>query len=116
MNVNDNRLKKLINKATVYCNDCPIYEVDNWTACDKYRQKIDEDTCLKSCEEALLDWIQEFDITEALEAGTHIINDQVVFPPLSLPDDFKLNTPCDSAEICDSSCPWLNECPFEDFD
>lgn len=114
MIVNNDKLKKLINKATVYCNDCPIYEAGNWAICDKYRQKVDEDTCLKSCEEALLDWIQVFDIAEALEEGAHIINDQVVFPPLSLPDDFKLNVPCDSAESCIPSCPWFDECPFED--
>lgn len=37
MFVNKERLEKLINKATIYCEDCPIYEVDDWTACDKYR-------------------------------------------------------------------------------
>lgn len=114
MIVNDDKLKKLIEKATVYCNDCPIYEIDDWTACDKYRQKVDEDTCLKSCAEALLDWIQEFDIAEALESGAHIINDQVVFPPLSLPDDFKLNAPCDFGEACTPSCSYFDKCPFED--
>lgn len=114
MIVNDDKLKKLIDKATVYCNDCPIYKAGDWTTCDKYRQKTDEDIYLKTCEEALLDWIQEFDIAEALEAGAHIINDQVVFPPLPLPDDFKLNVPCDFAEACEPSCPWFNGCPFED--
>jgi len=53
MIVNDNKLKKLIDKATVYCNDCPIYEVGDWTACDKYRQKVDEDTCLKKLRRSL---------------------------------------------------------------
>jgi hypothetical protein len=114
MIVNKERLERLIDKATVFCEDCPIYEIGDWEACDKYRQKVDEDTYLKNCAEALLDWIQEFDIAEALESGAHIINDQVVFPPLPLPDDFMINVPCDSAKSCTSSCPWFDECPFED--
>ena len=117
MIVNKERLERLIDGAVVCCEDCPIYEVDDWTTCDKYCQKVDEDTQLKSCAEALLDWLQEFDIAEALEEGAHIVNDQVIFPPVSLPDNFKLftlNLPCDSAESCSSSCPWFNKCPFED--
>lgn len=114
MIVNDDKLKKLIDKATAYCTDCPIYEVGDWTICDKYRQKIDEDTCLKNCSEALLDWIQEFDVAEALEAGAHIVNDQIVFPPVPLPDDFTLNVPCEAGKSCSFSCPWFDNCPFED--
>ena len=113
MFVNKERLEKLIDKATIYCEDCPIYEVGDWTACDKYRQKDDKDFYSKSCEEAILDWLQEFDIAEALEEGAHIINDQVVFPPFSLPDDSMLNIPCD-CESCTPSCSWFNKCPFED--
>lgn len=114
MIVNDDKLKKLISGVITYCDSCPIHEEGDWTTCDKYRQKMDEDTCWKTCEEALLEWLQKFDIAEALEEGAHIINDQVVFPPLPLSDDFKLNAPCDPAEIYDSSCPWFNRCPFED--
>lgn len=117
MIVNDDKLKKLINKATVYCNDCPIYEAGNWAICDKYRQKVDEDTCLKSCEEALLDWIQVFDSTGILELGADVVKDQVMIPPAPLPDDFKSflsNVPFDFCESCGSSCPWFDGCPFED--
>ena len=114
MIVNKERLKELISGATVYCENCPIYEESDWTVCDKYRQKMDEDTHLKSCEEALLDWLQEFDIAEALEEGAHIVNDQVVFPPSSLPDGFMLNVPCDFGEACTPSCSYFDKCPFED--
>lgn len=114
MIVNKERLKELISGVITYCDSCPIHEEGDWTICDKYRQKMDENTYWKTCEEALLEWLQEFDIAEALEAGAHIINDQVVFPPLLLPDDFMINTPCNSAESCTSSCPWFDECPFED--
>jgi hypothetical protein len=109
MIVNKKRLEKLIGKATFYCEDCPMYEAGEWGACNKYRQ----DT-LKSCSEAILNWVQEMDIAEALEEGAHIVNDQVVFPPVSLPNNFTLNVPCDSGKSCTSSCPWFNNCPFED--
>ena len=112
MIVNKKRLKELIESAVVCCEDCPLE--GEWSICDKYCLRVDEDTQLKSCTEALLDWVQEFDVAEALEEGAHIINDQVVFPPLPLPDDFKLNVPCDSAGSCTSSCPWFDRCPFED--
>lgn len=111
MIVNKERLERLIDGAVVCCEDCPL---ESELACDKYCQKVDEDTQLKSCAEALLDWLQEFDIAEALEAGAHIVNDQVIFPPSSLPDDFMLNVPCDFGEACTSSCSYFDKCPFED--
>lgn len=113
MIVSKNKLEKLIGGClAVYCDNCPIE--GEWTVCDKYRQKNDEGVFSKSCEEALLDWVQELDVAEALEEGAHIVNDQVVFPPVALPDDFTLNTPCDSLGGCVSSCPWYDNCPFED--
>ena len=113
MIVSERKLKKLISGClAVYCDNCPFDK--EWAVCDKYRQKNDKGIFFKSCEEALFDWVQELNIAEALEEGAHIINDQIVFPPLPLPDDFKLNVPCDSAETCELSCPWFNKCPFED--
>lgn len=113
MFVNKKRLEKLIGGClAVYCDNCPIE--GDWTTCDKYRQKNDKGIFLKSCEEALFDWVQELDIAEALEEGAHIVNDQVVFPPVALPDDFTLNVPCDSLGVCVSSCLWYDKCPFED--
>ena len=106
MIVNDNKLKKLINYATVECYYCPLSCGGGLNSCGKNKDK--------SCEETLLDWLQEFDVAEALEAGAHIVNDQIVFPPVSLPDDFLLNVPCEAGKPCISSCPWYNECPFED--
>lgn len=99
MIVNDDKLKRLINYVTMECYYCPLSSVEHHD---------------ESCEEMILKWLQEFDIAEALEAGAHIVNDQVVFPLLPLPDNFTVNTLCDSAESCSSSCPWFNECPFED--
>jgi len=111
MIVNKERLERLIDRAVVCCEDCPL---ESELECDKYCQKVDEDTHLKSCAEALLDWLQEFDIAEALEEGAHIVNDQVIFPPSSLPDDFMLNVPCDFGEACTPSCSYFDKCPFED--
>lgn len=106
MIVNDDKLKRLINYVTMECYYCSLSWGGGLNSCGKYNDE--------SCEEMILKWLQEFDIAEALEAGAHIINDQVVFPPLPLPDDFKLNVPCDFAEACEPSCPWFNGCPFED--
>jgi hypothetical protein len=110
MIVNKEKLEKLISRATIYCEKCPVYESEDWTIC----QKDDKNICLKSCTETLFDWLQEMDIAEALEEGAHIVNDQVVFPPVALPDDFTLNVPCYSLGGCVSSCPWYDKCPFED--
>lgn len=113
MIVNDDKLKKLINKATVYCNDCPIYEAGNWAICDKYRQKVDEDTYLKSCEKALLDWIQEFDVADALEMGAHIVNAKIIFPPQEIPEKPDYGVPCeqDGGADCDE-CKFIFDCPY----
>lgn len=105
MIVNDEKLKKLIAYVTSECYYCPLSHGGGLGSCNKGDE---------SCEELMLAWLQEFDIAEALEAGAHIVNDQVIFPPISLPNDFKLNVPCDSGESCISSCPWFNNCPFED--
>ena len=105
MIVNDEKLKKLIAYVTSECYYCPLSHGGGLGSCNKGDE---------SCEELMLAWLQEFDVAEALEAGAHIVNDQVVFPPISLPVDFKLNVPCDSGESCISSCPWFNNCPFED--
>ena len=130
MFVNKERLEKLIDKATIYCEDCPIYEVGDWSACDKYRQKDDKDFYSKSCEEALLDWLQEFDIAEALEEGAHIVNGVAIFPPEEIPSQPDYGTPCEEvnrrgeadwwceAAYCDYAdcCPYLqpHSCPFDD--
>ena len=106
MIVSDNKLKKLINYVTMECYYCPLSWGGGLNSCGK---QSDE-----SCEEMLLKWLQEIDIAEALEEGAHIVNDQIVFPPVALPDDFTLNVPCDSLGACVSSCPWYDKCPFED--
>lgn len=113
MIISEKKLKKLINGClAVYCDNCPFNK--EWTVCDKYRQKNDKGIFLKSCEEALFDWVQDLNIAEALEEGAHIVNDQVIFPPSSLPDDFMLNVPCDFDEACTPSCSYFDKCPFED--
>jgi hypothetical protein len=106
MIVNNDKLKKLIDYVTTECYYCPLSCSGGLNSCGKHDDE--------SCEAIILEWLQEFDIAEALEAGAHIVNDQVVFPPISLPDDFTLNVPCDSGESCVSSCPWYDNCPFED--
>jgi hypothetical protein len=121
MIVNKERLERLIDGAVVCCEDCPIYEVDDWTTCDKYCQKVDEDTHLKSCAEALLDWLQEFDIAEALEEGAHIVNDQVIFPPEEIPFEPFYGTPCEAATpkgkpgpYCNGKdCDYVDCCPYD---
>lgn len=97
MIVNDDKLKRLINYVTMECYYCPLSCGGGLNSCGKHHDE--------SCEEMILKWLQEFDIAEALEAGAHIVNDQVIFPPLPLPDNFTVNTLCDSAESCSSSCP-----------
>lgn len=115
MIVNENRLREFFSNAIIDCESCPLYKpLNDYTLCDKYNELTSPNTLPADCSKGILAWLQEFDITEALEEGAHIVNDQIVFPPISLPDNFKLNVPCDDGESCTSSCPWYNNCPFED--
>ena len=106
MIVNSDKLKKLINYVTTECYYCPLSCGGGLNSCGKNGNE--------SCEEIMLEWLQEFDVVKALEEGAHIINDKIVFPPQSLPDAFTLNVPCDYDGRCDPSCSYFNKCPFED--
>jgi hypothetical protein len=119
MFVNKKRLEKLIGGCLeVYCDNCPIE--GEWTVCDKYRQKNDEGVFLKSCEEALFDWVQELDIAEALEEGAHIINDVAIFPPEEIPLQPDYGTPCEEVNRrgktdwwCEAAyCDYADCCPY----
>ena len=68
MNVNKERLERLIVLATEDCYYCPLFI--KTVPCDT-----------KSCISTLIKWLTEFDIPTALEEGAHIVNDRAIFPP-----------------------------------
>lgn len=115
MNVNENRLNKLIYAATINCDFCPLDDGAN--LCEKLRGK----DCSKSCEEAVYAWLQEFDVAEALEAGAHIVNDIVIFPPEEIPFEPFYGTPCEAATpkgkhgpYCNGKdCDYVDCCPYD---
>ena len=75
MIVNENRLQELLDNVfntTCPCEVCPLEK------CLFEKCHIDD------CEEAIMQYLQGFDVAEALEAGAHIVNDQVIFPPKEL--------------------------------
>lgn len=116
MNVNKNRLDELIESAVVRCEDCPINET---SFCKLNAENESDDFEVFDCADCILEWLQEFNVADALEAGAHIVNDQVVFPPEAIPYEPCYGTPCEkrgkkgkpSAE-CDF-CPVMFECPYE---
>lgn len=95
MIINKKRLEKLIESTVVCCRNCPIYEVGDWTACDKYRQRINGDIFLKSCAEALLDWLQECSLLQ------------------EIPEKPDYGVPCeqDGGADCDE-CKFIFDCPY----
>jgi hypothetical protein len=117
MIVNKERLERLNDGAVVCCEDCPL---ESELECNKYCQKVDEDTHLKSCAEALLDWLQEFDIAEALEEGAHIVNGVAIFPHEEIPSQLNYGTPCEEVNRrgkadwwCEAAyCDYADCCPY----
>ena len=110
MIVNDNRLNYLIQKIIRDCCDCPLYKEDEM--CEYLTDKG------VSCESLLLKWLQEFDAAEALEAGAHIVNDQIIFPPEEIPYEPCYGTPCEvrnergkASMDCDE-CEYNFSCPY----
>ena len=108
MNVNEKKLKKLISYATTECYYCPLYG-GSLNSCNRGNE---------SCEKFMLEWLKEFDVEEALEAGAHIVNGRAIFPPEEIPVEPEWDVPCErrgargkpSAE-CDF-CPLAFECPY----
>ena len=109
MNVNDEKLKKLIAYVTSECYYCPLSHGGGLGSCDKGDE---------SCEELMLEWLQEFDAVSALEAGAHIVNDKIIFPPEEIPYEPCYGTPCEvrnergkASMDCDE-CEYNFSCPY----
>lgn len=105
MNVNDEKLKKLINYASADCYYCPLSQGGGLNSCNKGN---------KSCEKFMLEWLQEFDVAEALEQGAHIVDDKIIFPPEEIPYEPNYGVPCETNGRCLKECPyyWDDECPY----
>ena len=122
MNVNENRLKELIERASISCESCPLYrEVNDYSMCDEYNEHTNPDTIPADCSKGILKWLQEFDTAEALEAGAHIVNDIVIFPPEEIPFEPFYGTPCEAATpkgkhgpYCNGKdCDYVDCCPYD---
>lgn len=112
MNVNDEKLKKLIAYVTSECYYCPLSHGGGLGSCNKGDE---------SCEELMLEWLQEFDAVSALEAGAHIVNDIAIFPPEEIPFEPFYGTPCEAATpkgkhgpYCNGKdCDYVDCCPYD---
>ena len=110
MNVNENRLRELLDNifnTTCPCEVCPLNKCSF------------EKSCIDDCEEAIMQYLQGFDVAEALEAGAHIVNDKVIFPPEEIPYEPCYEVPCEklgkyygqSGFYC-YECEYNLSCPY----
>lgn len=138
MNVNKNRLEELVEKVLELhhsCQGCPLCDKSGGMSCapenEKYKIPIKGKYGTTSyCFDTVLNWLQDFDVAEALEEGAHIVNDQVIFPLEAIPCEPYYGTPCEEvnrrgkadwwceAAYCDYAdcCPYSqsHSCPFDD--
>ena len=108
MIVNDEKLKKLIAYVTSECYYCPLSHGGGLGSCNKGDE---------SCEELMLEWLQEFDAVSALEAGAHIVNDIAIFPPeeipfAAIPAKPIYGTPCEVRNECGKESLDCDECEY----
>ena len=118
MNVNKNRLDSLIELALENCDCCPLQETD---FC-KLNTEEGEDSAMYyfNCEKAMYEWLQEFNVAEALEEGAHIVNGVAIFPPEEIPSQPNYGTPCEEVNRrgkadwwCEAAyCDYADCCPY----
>ena len=117
MNMNKNRLDELIESAVVCCENCPINET---SFCKLNVEDESDDFEVFNCADCILEWLQEFNVADALEEGTHIVNDQTIFPPESIPYEPCYGTPCEEINrkgnpdwYCEAKwCNYADCCPY----
>lgn len=116
MRVNEERLKHFVKSSLVdACFRCPLRD-DNVNC--KHRTATSYEEVIRPCEDYILEWLQQFDVADALEQGAHIVNDRIIFPPEEIPVEPIYGTPCEvrnergkESLDCDE-CEYLFDCPY----